>query len=98
LVLAFCKQKQTNGSSVEQLKVNAMMKISRLAVYLLLIVAVIMLLFGGGGMLLPTVANLNTDLVFVMLPVVVVTLILAVYSLIVRLVRMMVEDCNRGNQ
>lgn len=75
-----------------------MMKISRLAVYLLLIVAVIMLLFGGGGMLLPTVANLNTDLVFVMLPVVVVTLILAVYSLIVRLVRMMVEDCNRGNQ
>lgn len=68
------------------------MSVGRLLSYLLLANLLIMIVLGGWGMLLPIVFNLNTDLMFVIMPVAVIMLTLSVYVVGRKLVRMMRAD------
>jgi hypothetical protein len=71
------------------------MSVGRLASYLILIMLLVMVVVGGGGMLLPTVFNLNTDLMFVLLPLTMGMLIMCAYVLGRKLGRMVVSDIRK---
>ena len=68
------------------------MNVMRLLAYLVLVHVLIMIVMGGWGMLLPIVFNLNTDLMFVLLPLAVITLAVVAYVVLRQLVRMIRTD------
>ena len=71
------------------------MSVGRLVSYLILIMLLVMVMVGGGGMLLPAVFNLNTDLMFVLLPLTLGMLIVCAYVLGRKLLRMAVTDIRK---
>ena len=71
------------------------MSVGRLLGYLILIMLFVMVMVGGGGMLLPAVFNLNTDLMFVLLPITLVMWITCAYVLGGKLVRMAAADIRK---
>lgn len=71
------------------------MSVGRLFSYLVLVTLFIMVMGGGWGMLLPMLFNLDTDFMFVLLPVAMIMLIMCAYVLGRKLVRMTVTDIKK---
>lgn len=70
----------------------------RMLTYGLMIVLLLITVMGGLGALMPAIFNLNTDLMFVMLPLTTVVIVAVSISLIRWIVRMIRTDITKFNK
>ena len=70
----------------------------RMLTYGVMIVLLVITLGGGFGVLMPTIFNLNTDLVFVLLPLCMAFIVAISISLVHRIVRMIRTDVAKFNK
>lgn len=72
--------------------------VARFMKYLAMFVAMVATAVGGFGWLLPTIYGLDTDLMFLMLPVAFAMVVGTIYFQIVIVARMISNDANRNNK
>jgi hypothetical protein len=70
----------------------------RMLTYGVMIVLLLITVMGGFGALMPAIFNLNTDLMFVMLPLTTVVIVAVSISLIRWIVRMIRTDIAKFNK
>ena len=70
----------------------------RMLTYGVMIVLLLVTVMGGFGALMPAIFNLNTDLMFVMLPLTTVVIVAVSISLIRWIVRMIRTDIAKFNK
>lgn len=70
----------------------------RLLTYGVMIVMLLVTVMGGVGALLPTIFNLNTDIMFVLLPLTTAVIVAVAVSLMRRIVRMVRTDIAKFDQ
>lgn len=70
----------------------------RLLTYGVMIVMLLVTVMGGVGALMPTIFNLNSDIMFVLLPLTTAVIVAVAISLMRRIVRMVRTDIAKFDQ